>query len=75
MQFMNIVAFSVLSWITLKWLMTVFDLDPTCLFAFPVMSTKHNSLFSHTDGRLYTATPVDPVFIMLPIFEEARMKV
>jgi len=26
------------------------------------------------DGRLYTATPVDPVFIMLPIFEEARMK-
>jgi hypothetical protein len=33
------------------------------------------SLFvSHTDGRLYTATPVDPVFIVLPIFEEARMK-
>ncbi|KAL3819500.1 hypothetical protein ACJIZ3_005405 [Penstemon smallii] len=29
----------------------------------------------HTDGRLYTATPVDPVFILLPIFEEARMKV
>lgn len=26
------------------------------------------------DGQLYTATPVDPVFIMLPIFEEARMK-
>ncbi|KAJ7966026.1 ribonuclease H2 subunit B [Quillaja saponaria] len=26
------------------------------------------------DGRLYTATPVDPVFIMLPIFDEARMK-
>ncbi|GMY17687.1 ribonuclease H2 subunit B isoform X1 [Fagus crenata] len=26
------------------------------------------------DGSLYTATPVDPVFIMLPIFEEARMK-
>ncbi|KAG8383066.1 hypothetical protein BUALT_Bualt05G0146000 [Buddleja alternifolia] len=26
------------------------------------------------DGRLYTATPVDPVFIFLPIFEEARMK-
>lgn len=26
------------------------------------------------DGRLYTATPVDPVFILLPIFEEARMK-
>ncbi|KAL5537672.1 hypothetical protein UlMin_043997 [Ulmus minor] len=25
------------------------------------------------DGRLYTATPVDPVFILLPIFEEARM--
>ncbi|KAE9460316.1 hypothetical protein C3L33_07789, partial [Rhododendron williamsianum] len=25
-------------------------------------------------GRLYTATPVDPVFILLPIFEEARMK-
>ncbi|XP_058222521.1 uncharacterized protein LOC131332356 isoform X3 [Rhododendron vialii] len=27
-----------------------------------------------SDGRLYTATPVDPVFILLPIFEEARMK-
>ncbi|KAB1204454.1 Ribonuclease H2 subunit B [Morella rubra] len=27
-----------------------------------------------SDGCLYTATPVDPVFIMLPIFEEARMK-
>uniref|UniRef100_A0A2P2J3D0 Ribonuclease H2 subunit B n=1 Tax=Rhizophora mucronata TaxID=61149 RepID=A0A2P2J3D0_RHIMU len=26
------------------------------------------------DGRLYTATAVDPVFILLPIFEEARMK-
>lgn len=26
------------------------------------------------DGRLYAATPVDPVFILLPIFEEARMK-
>ncbi|KAH0674792.1 hypothetical protein KY284_025879 [Solanum tuberosum] len=26
------------------------------------------------DGRLYTATPVDPVFVLLPIFEEARMK-
>ncbi|KAI4337441.1 hypothetical protein L6164_015858 [Bauhinia variegata] len=26
------------------------------------------------DGRLYFATPVDPVFILLPIFEEARMK-
>ncbi|KAL8532460.1 hypothetical protein ACS0TY_008888 [Phlomoides rotata] len=26
------------------------------------------------DGRLYTATPVDPVFILLPVFEEARMK-
>ncbi|GKV41629.1 hypothetical protein SLEP1_g49135 [Rubroshorea leprosula] len=26
------------------------------------------------DGRLYTATPVDPVFILLPIFEEAIMK-
>nr|GMN68429.1 hypothetical protein TIFTF001_037482 [Ficus carica]GMN68441.1 hypothetical protein TIFTF001_037494 [Ficus carica] len=26
------------------------------------------------DGRLYTATPVDPVFIFLPIFDEARMK-
>ncbi|POO03869.1 Ribonuclease H2, subunit B [Trema orientale] len=26
------------------------------------------------DGRLYTATQVDPVFIFLPIFEEARMK-
>jgi len=28
-----------------------------------------------TDGRLYLSTPIDPVFIMLPIFEEARMKV
>nr|XP_048331705.1 ribonuclease H2 subunit B isoform X2 [Ziziphus jujuba var. spinosa] len=26
------------------------------------------------DGRLYIATPVDPVFVLLPIFEEARMK-
>lgn len=26
------------------------------------------------DGSLYTATQVDPVFLMLPIFEEARMK-
>ncbi|XP_060215238.1 uncharacterized protein LOC132642026 isoform X1 [Lycium barbarum] len=26
------------------------------------------------DGRLYTATPVDPVFVLLPIFEEGRMK-
>ncbi|WVZ21614.1 hypothetical protein V8G54_008936 [Vigna mungo] len=26
------------------------------------------------DGRLYLSTPIDPVFIMLPIFEEARMK-
>lgn len=26
------------------------------------------------DGRLHLSTPIDPVFIMLPIFEEARMK-
>ncbi|XP_019087003.1 PREDICTED: ribonuclease H2 subunit B isoform X2 [Camelina sativa] len=26
------------------------------------------------DGSLYMATPVDPVFILLPIFDEARMK-
>ncbi|XVF13757.1 hypothetical protein REPUB_Repub08aG0235100 [Reevesia pubescens] len=26
------------------------------------------------DGSLYTATPIDPVFSMLPLFEEARMK-
>ncbi|XP_019053723.1 PREDICTED: ribonuclease H2 subunit B [Nelumbo nucifera] len=26
------------------------------------------------DGCLYTATPIDPIFILLPIFEEARMK-
>ncbi|XP_073130570.1 uncharacterized protein [Henckelia pumila] len=26
------------------------------------------------DGQLYIATPVDPVFILLPIFHEARMK-
>lgn len=26
------------------------------------------------DGSLYTATPIDPVFILLPVFEEARMK-
>ncbi|XAR57646.1 hypothetical protein NMG60_11025878 [Bertholletia excelsa] len=26
------------------------------------------------DGRLYTATPVDPVFVLLPLFDEARMK-
>ncbi|XP_065880564.1 uncharacterized protein [Euphorbia lathyris] len=26
------------------------------------------------DGCLYSATPVDPIFILLPIFDEARMK-
>ncbi|GAB4837637.1 hypothetical protein Ancab_002487 [Ancistrocladus abbreviatus] len=26
------------------------------------------------DGSLYTATPIDPVFIFLPLFEEARLK-
>lgn len=26
------------------------------------------------DGGLYMATPVDPIFLLLPIFEEARMK-
>ncbi|OVA08302.1 Ribonuclease H2 [Macleaya cordata] len=26
------------------------------------------------DGGLYIATPIDPVFLLLPIFEEARMK-
>ncbi|KAM7265813.1 hypothetical protein ACFE04_003496 [Oxalis oulophora] len=26
------------------------------------------------DGSLYTATPIDPVFLLLPLFEEARMK-
>ncbi|VFQ95256.1 unnamed protein product [Cuscuta campestris] len=26
------------------------------------------------DGRLYIATPIDPVFVLLPLFEEARMK-
>ncbi|XP_071700903.1 uncharacterized protein [Rutidosis leptorrhynchoides] len=26
------------------------------------------------DGSLYAATPVDPVFILLPMFDEARMK-
>ncbi|ESR61753.1 hypothetical protein CICLE_v10016172mg [Citrus x clementina] len=26
------------------------------------------------DGSIYAATPIDPVFIMLPIFEEARLK-
>ncbi|KAG6524182.1 hypothetical protein ZIOFF_014073 [Zingiber officinale] len=26
-------------------------------------------------GSLYVSTPVDPVFVLLPIFEEARMKV
>ncbi|CAN1768507.1 Ribonuclease H2 subunit B [Linum perenne] len=31
-------------------------------------------LFSCTDGGLYFVTPVDPVFILLPIFYEARMK-
>ncbi|KAF5940371.1 hypothetical protein HYC85_021538 [Camellia sinensis] len=33
-----------------------------------------NKYIISTDGCLYTATPVDPVFILLPIFEEARMK-
>lgn len=26
------------------------------------------------DGSLYVSTPVDPIFVLLPIFEEARMK-
>ncbi|WOL02463.1 hypothetical protein Cni_G11182 [Canna indica] len=26
------------------------------------------------DGSLYITTPVDPIFVLLPIFEEARMK-
>ncbi|CAK8568763.1 unnamed protein product [Lathyrus sativus] len=30
--------------------------------------------YTSEDGRLYLSTPIDPVFIMLPIFEEARMK-
>lgn len=33
------------------------------------------SFVDKKDGSIYTASPVDPVFIMLPIFEEARMKV
>lgn len=32
-------------------------------------------MFFDADGRLYTATPVDPVFIFLPVFDDARMKV
>jgi hypothetical protein len=32
-------------------------------------------LFLYTDGRLYTATPVDPVVLLLSIFDETRMKV
>ena len=31
--------------------------------------------FLVTDGSLYMATPVDPVFILLPVFDQARMKV
>ncbi|KAF2534863.1 hypothetical protein F2Q70_00032843, partial [Brassica cretica] len=34
----------------------------------------HDCFFFVTDGSLYMATPVDPVFILLPIFDEARMK-
>ncbi|XP_019415483.1 PREDICTED: ribonuclease H2 subunit B [Lupinus angustifolius] len=30
--------------------------------------------YVNEDGRLYLSTPVDPVFLMLPTFEEARMK-
>ncbi|KAK3025997.1 hypothetical protein RJ639_042154, partial [Escallonia herrerae] len=26
------------------------------------------------DGSLYAATPIDPVFILLPIYDEARLK-
>ncbi|URE46924.1 Ydr279p protein family (RNase H2 complex component) [Musa troglodytarum] len=26
------------------------------------------------DGSLYISTPIDPIFVLLPIFEEARMK-
>ncbi|XP_059663028.1 uncharacterized protein LOC132308811 isoform X2 [Cornus florida] len=59
--------------------------DPTCyLFADGNLHELHWFKQSYgswflgdyvcEDGRLYTATPVDPVFILLPIFEEARMK-
>lgn len=33
------------------------------------------SFGGNTDGGLYAATPVDPIFLFLPIFEVARMKV
>ncbi|KVH88342.1 Ribonuclease H2, subunit B [Cynara cardunculus var. scolymus] len=33
-----------------------------------------SSLCDILDGGLYLATPVDPVFILLPMFDEARMK-
>ena len=40
----------------------------------PAMFMSHDC--SHvTDGSLYMATPVDPVFILLPVFDQARMKV
>lgn len=28
-----------------------------------------------TDGSLYLATPIDPLFVILPILEQLRMKV
>ena len=45
------------------------------LTCFVFVSLSLHLFFLQTDGSLYTATPVDHVFIWLPIFEEARMKV
>ncbi|XP_052309986.1 uncharacterized protein LOC18100813 [Populus trichocarpa] len=44
------------------------------LTCFVFVSLSLHLFFLQTDGSLYTATPVDHVFILLPIFEEARMK-
>ncbi|MBA0635256.1 hypothetical protein Godav_021881 [Gossypium davidsonii] len=41
---------------------------------FYVMGCSKNFTGSSNHGSLYTATPIDPVFIMLPLFEDARMK-
>lgn len=32
-------------------------------------------LLVQTDGSLYLASPVDPLFLLLPILDRARMKV
>lgn len=36
---------------------------------------RPDSFSSDADASLFISTPFDPIFLFLPIFEEARMKV